>query len=218
MSAAEETAGFDPKAPPLEPASVLLRRLIAEHPHDRISLDDLLHGVGHRAFGLLLMLLALPNSIPLPSPPGLSTVFGLPMAIFAVQLLLGQKEPWLPAFLRKKTLPRDDILRFLDRAAPYLAKVERRLKPRAQGFVGITAERLAGGIILVMAVILSLPIIFGNFLPAFAVLLMALAILARDGAMMIAGWIVSVIAALVVALVIYAGIEAVKLAIFSLFS
>jgi len=63
-----------------------------------------------------------------------------------------------------------------------------------------------------------MPIIFGNFLPAFAVLLMALAILARDGAMMVAGWVVSVIAVAVVGLVIYVGIEAVKLALFSLFS
>ncbi len=204
--------------PPIEPASTLLRRLIAEHPYDRISLDDLLHGVGHRAFGLLLLLLALPNSIPLPSPPGLSTVFGLPMAIFAAQLMLGQKEPWLPAFLRKKTLPRDEILKFLDRAQPYLSKVERRLKPRAGRFVGPVAERLAGLIILGLAIILSLPIIFGNFLPAFAVLLMAMAILARDGAMMIAGWIVSLIAVAVVGLVVYAGIEAVKLALFSVFS
>lgn len=204
--------------PPVETASALLRRLIAEHPYERISLDDLLHGVGHRAFGLLLLLLALPNSIPLPSPPGLSTIFGLPMAIFAAQLMLGQKEPWLPAFLRKKTLPRDEILKFLDRAQPYLTKVERRLKPRASSFVGPTAERVAGLIILGLAIVLSMPIIFGNFLPAFAVLLMALAILARDGAMMVAGWVVSVIAVAVVGLVIYVGIEAVKLALFSLFS
>ncbi len=201
-----------------EPASILLRRLIAEHPHARISLDDLLNGVGHRAFGLLLLLLAIPNSIPLPSPPGLSTIFGLPMAIFGVQLVLGHKNPWLPAFLRRKTLPRDEILRFLDRASPYLAKVERRLKSRHHRFVGATAERVAGLVILVMAIILSLPIIFGNFLPAFAVLLMALAILARDGLMMVAGWVTSVIAASVVALVIYVGIEAVRLALFSLLS
>lgn len=214
MPAAASGQGDDP----LEPASALLRRLIADHPHDRISLDDLLNGVGHRAFGLLLMLLALPNSIPLPSPPGLSTIFGLPMAIFAAQLVFGHKTPWLPAFLRRKTLPRDEILKFLDRATPYLNKVERRLKPRMGWFVGPTGERIAGLIIFVLAVVLSLPIIFGNFLPAFAVLLMALAILARDGLMMIAGWATSVIAVSVVALVIYAGIEAVKLAVFSLFS
>lgn len=202
----------------MEVASVLLRRLIAEHPHERISLDDLLNGVGHRAFGLLLLLLALPNSIPLPAPPGLSTIFGLPMAIFGAQLVLGHKTPWLPAFMRRKTLPRDEVLKFLDRAAPYLNKVERRLKPRMHRFVGATGERVAGLIIFVLAIILSLPIIFGNFLPALAVLLMALAILARDGLMMVAGWAASVVAVSVVGLVIYAGIEAVKLAIFSLLS
>jgi hypothetical protein len=201
-----------------EPASTLLRRLIADHPHARISLDDLLTGVGHRAFGLLLLLLAIPNSIPLPSPPGLSTIFGLPMAIFAAQLLLGHQAPWLPAFLRRKTLPRDDLLRLLDRATPYLAKVERRLRSRHHRFVGPPAERVAGLVILIMAGILSLPIIFGNFLPAFAVLLMALAILARDGLMMVAGWGTSIFAALVVGLVIYTGIEVVRLALFSLFS
>ncbi len=201
-----------------EPASVLLRRLIADHPEERISLDDLLKGVGHRAFGLLLLLLAIPNSIPLPSPPGLSTLFGLPMAIFAAQLLLGHQAPWLPAFLRRKTLPRDDLLRLLDRANPYLAKVERRLKSRHHRFVGPPAERVAGLVILIMAIILCAPIIFGNFLPAFAVLLMALAILARDGLMMVAGWGTSIFAASVVGLVIHIGIEVIKLALLSLFS
>ena len=49
---------------------------------ERVTLGELVALLGNRSFGLLLLLFALPNLVPL--PPGSSTVFGLPL------LLLGE--------------------------------------------------------------------------------------------------------------------------------
>lgn len=198
-------------------ASELLIDLVRTHPAERISLGDLVDGLGHHAFGLLLLLLAIPNSLPIPSPPGFSTLFGLPMMLFAAQLCWGTPRPWLPQYLRKKTLSRIDLLQLLERAQPYVAKVERHLRPRLPFFTTETMRRLGGVVIFAMATLMALPIIFGNFLPALSILLISLALIEEDGLMMVAGGILSIVAAAIVSLIVYIGIEAIQMALSRVF-
>jgi hypothetical protein len=194
-------------------ASQLLIDIVRAHPAERISLGDLVDGLGHHAFGLLLMLLAIPNSIPVPGVPGVSTLFGLPMMLFALQLSFGMPRPWLPQYLRKKTLPRIDLIHLLERAQPYVAKVERRLRPRLHAFTTPTIRKISGVVIFGMATLMALPIVFGNFLPALAILLISLALIEEDGLMMVAGGILSIVATAIVSLIVYIGIEAIHMAL-----
>jgi hypothetical protein len=58
-----------------------------------------------------------------------------------------------------------------------------------------------GTVALVLAIAVTLPIPLGNWLPAFAIFLLSLALSERDGLCLIAGLVVSVIAFLVIVLV-----------------
>jgi hypothetical protein len=87
--------------------SELLDFFVAGHPGDRIVLGDLIDLLGDRAFGAMLLIFALPNMVPVPLP-GLSTVLGAPMVLFAAQLMLGHPKPWLPARLSKLSIARAD--------------------------------------------------------------------------------------------------------------
>lgn len=194
-------------------ASQHLIDIVRAHPAERISFGDLLDGLGHQAFGLLLLLLAIPNSLPIPGFPGISTLFGIPMMLLAGQLCLGMPRPWLPASLRKRSVSRVEMIRLLERAEPYMAKVERRLKPRLSAFTTPAMHRLGGAVMFVMASLMALPIIFGNFLPAVAILLISLALIEEDGLMMVAGFALSIVAAAIVSLIVYIGIEAVEMAL-----
>ncbi|MFD2263717.1 exopolysaccharide biosynthesis protein [Lacibacterium aquatile] len=194
-------------------ASQLLIDVVRAHPAERISLGDLVDGLGHHAFGLLLLLLAIPNSVPIPGLPGVSTLFGLPMMLFASQLAFGMPRPWLPQYLRKKTLARLDLIHLLERAQPYVAKVERSLRPRLHAFTTATLRRVSGAVIFAMATLMALPIVFGNFVPALAILLISLALIEEDGLMMVFGFIVSIVAAAIVSLIVYIGIEAIQMAL-----
>ncbi|HMB11878.1 exopolysaccharide biosynthesis protein, partial [Saliniramus sp.] len=67
--------------------SLVLRAVIETAPGDTISVREIIEAFGERAFGFVIILFSLPNC--LPAPPGMNSVFGLPVLLFAVQLALG---------------------------------------------------------------------------------------------------------------------------------
>jgi len=181
-------------------ASELLEDFLAHDHDERITLGDLVRILGDRAFGALILLLAIPNVLPV---PGLSTVTGLPIALVAVQMMLGRHEPWLPRRLAAAGIERGAFLRVVARAHPHVARIERRLlTPRLPALTTPTAERLLGLAILVLALVLALPIVFGNQPPAFAMALIALGLIEKDGAFVIAGLVAGVLAIGIVAAVV----------------
>jgi hypothetical protein len=161
---------------------------------DRITLDDLLHSFGTRGFGLLILVFALPNGIPAPIAPGLSAVMGAPLLLFSLQMLLGFETPWFPKKWRQRGFQRGDIAKLLRPTLPVILRIERYIRPRLTHVTGRRASRLIGLLILWNAVLLSLPIPFGNLIPAWAIILAALGQVERDGALVIAAAATSVIA------------------------
>lgn len=162
---------------------------------DRISLDELLHAFGLRGFGLLILIFTLPNCIPAPIAPGLSAILGAPLLLLSGQMLLGFRTPWFPASWRARSFARRDVAKLLRPALPYIVKIERFIRPRFTHLAaGPLASRLIGGMILWNAILLSLPIPFGNLIPAWAIVLAAIGQLERDGALVIGAMATSVIA------------------------
>lgn len=160
---------------------------IAQIEGERISIGELIDGLGERAFGILMLLFALPTI--LPAPPGMSAVTGMPIVVFSLQLLMGSPHPWLPAFLRRRSILRTDLMNVLTKAEPYLRRVERVTRPRLSWLVEGRFERLAGLIVFLLSIVLILPIFMGNIFPSIAIALIALAIMERDGIAVIAGYI-----------------------------
>lgn len=152
-----------------------------------VSVGAILSGLGSGGFALAILLLALPNGIPGPPLPGLSTVLGLPIALLAAQLALGARKPWLPVALARRGLPGSGLALVLARAAPLFRRLGRVVRPRFARLTGRAARRAAGALALLLALVLALPIPFGNLPPAWALILLALALLQRDGLVMLAG-------------------------------
>ncbi|MEO5374959.1 MAG: exopolysaccharide biosynthesis protein [Alphaproteobacteria bacterium] len=164
----------------------MLRVLVRDVEGDRISLGDVLAVLDDRAFGLLMLLLAFPNIIPSPII-GLSGALGVPLALVALQLALGRRRPWLPRWLRRRSMPRTAFAALVGHMVPHLQRVERVLRPRLPAVSGGTAERLVAGLCVVLAVVLALPIPFGNTLPALALSVISLGLIERDGVFILAG-------------------------------
>ncbi|HEY9549222.1 MAG TPA: exopolysaccharide biosynthesis protein, partial [Kiloniellaceae bacterium] len=80
-------------------SSELLLAIAADRHDPRITIGEIVDGLRDRAYGLVFVLLALPNIVP--APPGLGGAFGGIMAVFAGQLLFGSIEPRLPGFVRR---------------------------------------------------------------------------------------------------------------------
>lgn len=159
-----------------------------------ISIREILDMLGNRAFGLAILVFSLPNSLPIPSPPGFSAIFGVPIILLAVQIVIGRPTPWLPRRFGGYRFSRAKFTAFLQKALPYIRKVERLLHPRLSFMESWLGERVIGIALALLAVVLAMPIPFGNFLPGLSMSLIALGMLERDGALALAGILGGVLA------------------------
>jgi hypothetical protein len=100
-----------------------------------------------------------------------------------------------------------DFRALVRRAAPWLARAESLARPRAAALTGPVMRRVVGAVSFVLAVILTLPIPFGNIPPAVAICLMALGILEGDGVWVAAGFTAAAIAGAIVAAVFFGVLE-----------
>lgn len=173
--------------------STVLLAFAASLDRARIQWGELDQLLGDRSFGFLLLLFALPNSIPLVGIPGVSTVTGIVLIVIAIQMIGGLRRLYLPERIQRRSFSGTSFKKLIQRAAPWLAKLERGLKPRWLWLTSSRAERWLGGVCLLLALLLILPIPFGNFFPGFAVVLLALGLIEKDGAFIVAGLAMTVV-------------------------
>ena len=170
----------------------LLDALAQGDPDETVTLRDLLTGLNRRAFGMLLFASVLPAFIPIPIGGAIS---GPLVMLIGVQLAIGMRRPWLPNFLATRGPHRHALARFDRMISPWLARLEHLIRPRLPVLLD---HRLAGvvtGLLLVLlGLLLSLPIPLTNYLFGGLLLVFALALLERDGVMMLVAWIAGAIA------------------------
>lgn len=168
-------------------------REIASGSLEVVTIGSLSEKLGDRGFGLLLLIFAIPNAIPLPIPAA-SAITGLPLIFLAAQLCLGRQKIWLPHFIAKREIKMAMLKRFVDIALPFLLRLEKVSSPRINILTTPKFERIAGIIIVVLAFLVALPIPFGNFPLGVAMTILSLAITEQDGALMMIGWISTILA------------------------
>lgn len=141
---------------------------------------------------VLLLFLCLPFLQPIPLP-GLSTPFGLLIALAALFQVMG-KPLWVPESWKKKTLPRNSVRRTAEFFETIFEKLRRVLHPRLKWLLWRPWCYLNFLILAVSALLLALPlpIPFSNNIPAFGILLMALGQLEEDGLFVLFSYLVFV--------------------------
>lgn len=158
-------------------------------PGDRIPVAAIVAALKDRTYALLVVLLGLPNCLPMPPP--IPLVCGLVLAFVAAQMLAGRAMPWLPQRLLGKTIGKPELARAVSRALPPLVRLERISRPRLTMLGGAVAIPILGLLILVLALglVVSAPFI-GQIPLGLAVCLVGLGLVERDGLFIIAGALV----------------------------
>ncbi|MGQ3354281.1 MAG: exopolysaccharide biosynthesis protein [Phreatobacter sp.] len=169
---------------------------------DRISLAQLTETLGDRAFGLLVLIFALPNIIPM--IPGVSTVSGVVIGLVGLQMMVGRHAPWLPSAIGDRSLPRAQLAAMVDRTIGWVAKLERVARPRWTFLTRGLGHVALGAMFVLLGGILALPLSWiGNFPPGVALVVLSIGLLEEDGMLVAAGHAIGIVATvLVVALVV----------------
>ncbi len=172
-------------------ASDALLQIVRNFPNERISLQELLDGLGERSFGFLLLLFGIACAI---APPGFATIFSLPLLLFVAQMVAGFDSPWLPRAIGSRSFAKTDLEATIKRAVPAMRWVERICRPRLGFLVGELGERLLGVLVFVLTIVIALPGPGTNFPPGVAIAFMSIAIIERDGLLVFAGVLASMVA------------------------
>lgn len=173
------------------PLSEEIEGLIAAFGEHPVTLREVMAVLRGRAYILLLLLLALPFCTPIPLP-GLSTPFGVVIAVIGFRLALNRK-PWLPDRLLDTVLPAGFFSRVLRGARRLVRWMEALLRPQWQHLVdNPVLQKTYGALIMLcgLLLMLPLPVPFSNGFPALTVVLLAAARIERDGRFALAGLVV----------------------------
>lgn len=174
---------------PQPPTAELLQALRERNDRERITLSEIAEATSGRAHGLVLLLLALPETIPM---IGLSAVIALPIALVALHMMLYGVEAPLPRWLRDRSIRRSLLDTGIDKALPAIRWLDRISRPRWPALA--SAHGVQGAACLVMAILLAAPIPGINILSAFGVAGVGLGLLQRDGLVVAAALVCAALA------------------------
>ncbi len=186
----------------------LLRRAFDAHGGDTITLGDFLDPLGERAFGFLILILALPNFIPVPL--GVGGVMGALVVLVGFQMLIGLLHPWLPNALRRRGLARAPLDRFIQRLTPVLRWLERLCRPRLAMLTRHPAHRITGFLLVLIGIALALPIPFTNYFFGVLLVVYAVALIERDGIALLIAWNASAAVAVLLLTLSHVSVDALR--------
>lgn len=162
-------------------------------PDERLQLRELVGDLGRSTFGVLLFIATLPALIPIPGVAG--ALSGPLVVLVGLHLLILLRKPWLPDFVARRGPQRSTLIRFDRNADRWLRWLEKLIRPRLTAITDHPAATVFTGLQLVLlGILLALPIPFTNYLFAGLLLVYALALLERDGVLMLIAWAAGIIA------------------------
>lgn len=140
---------------------------------EEITLGELLDAAGEQTYGLLVLLLSLPNLIP-GLNVGLAPVGGIGLMALGAQLAWGTPHPWVPQRIQTQPIHKGRIKEALARLEVQLSRLRLRGSERRT-----LNRRWTGACVAWTGFLLAIPVPvpFGNQLPAAILCLLGAALL-----------------------------------------
>ncbi len=148
-----------------------------------------------RGFGPMLALPSFIACTPIGAIPGVPSITGVTILLISLQILLGQRHPWLPEKVMDLKCDADQLRSFVKRVKPHAIRIDKFLVPRCffmrrpifRSMIALNC--MACGLVMVPLELIP----FMGFIPAFAVLIMAVGMATDDGAVALVGVSISLL-------------------------
>ncbi len=152
-----------------------------------MTIREILDRLDERAYGLAILIMAIPCLVPgLYGPP---QILAVPIILFAAQMMVGRREPWLPRGMMARRVPRawlDSMAGFADKRMRWL---ERLATPRLRWAASGPMQSLAALCMILAAITIALPMT--NTVPSVGLALIAAGLMTRDGVITLVGMAVA---------------------------
>lgn len=190
--------------------SKTLKKLVDKVSDSKTSVFELIEDFQENAILLTIIFFAIPIACPLPLPPGLATILGVPLIILSIQLAFGSKKVRFPQKISNCRIKNSTLAVIANKIMPVVVAIERYVKPRTEFAKSIYCEQIIGLFCLISSIAASIPLPFTKGIPAFSIIVMVLGLLNRDGVAMIVGVIIAMVGILISTSAILASMIAIK--------
>lgn len=154
---------------------------------ERVRVSDMVDAVGTRSYGPFFVVPAVVELSPLGGVPGVPTALAAIVTLFAAQMLWGRRRLWIPQWVAQRGLSAGRLSKMVKAVRPIAERMDRWFHGRLRALTSGAGLRVAA--IACIALALTVPPLelfpFASSAPMGAILLIGLALLVRDGVLMI---------------------------------
>lgn len=163
---------------------------------DPAPIGDVVDAMGHRAYGPFFILLPVVEMSPVGGIPGLPTAMAAMMVLLAAQLLFGREKMWLPGFVRRRGLKGSHLVTAADKTRPIANRMDKWFHGRLPSMArGPMIKVAAVAVILLCLTVPPLELLpFASTAPMLAIMAFGVALLVRDGALMLVACVLALAA------------------------
>lgn len=168
---------------------------LAAH-RDEVCIRDVLDDFGGRSFGPFIMLPALLELTPVGAIPGVPTFLATIIALVAAQLLFGKDHIWMPQLIQMRSVGAKKLHKAVGKLRGIAHWLDQHSRDRFDRFTqGIWIKVAALSVILLCLTVPPLEVIpFASSAPMLAIASIGLALIVRDGMIMLAALLLAIAA------------------------
>ena len=154
---------------------------------DKVCIADVLDDFGKRSFGPFIMLPALVELTPIGGIPGVPTFLAPVIALVAGQLLFGKDHVWMPQFIQNRAVKSGKLHKAVRKLRGIAHWLDGHSRDRFEFLIkGIWIKLAAIAVLLLCLTVPPLEFIpFASSAPMLAIAAIGLALIVRDGLVMV---------------------------------
>lgn len=182
---------------PLTRTSDLLKGVLTQNPDAEVfTIETIMRSIGEERFDANLLFIALPTLELIPDKPETAEVSA---ALLAGQMAIGRRKISMPQTLWEKEIPRHSLAVAIHAALPFIEAAEKIARPRFKWLGHPVSRRILGAFLFVLTATVAFPIIGFDPLQSISTFAISFGMAEGDGAAILLGVAVGVIALGVIA-------------------
>lgn len=163
---------------------------------DKVRVEQVMDAFGTRTYGPAIMVPALLEITPIGAIPGVPTFLAVMVMIVAAQKMFGRRRLWLPGIIGNRSVSADKLAKGADKLRGLARFMDRHFHRRLKFMTRLPFAQIAAGLVILLC--LTVPFLevlpFASSVPMLAIAGFGLAVLVRDGVLMIAALAASLVA------------------------
>ncbi|MFB0611819.1 exopolysaccharide biosynthesis protein [Aurantiacibacter poecillastricola] len=164
--------------------------------NDEISVRQVMGAFGTRTFGPAIIVPALLEITPIGAVPGVPSVLAVVIILVALQKLAGRRSLWLPGIIANRCVSGEKLRTSAEKLRPLARFMDRHFHRRLKAMTRAPFSQIAAGIVVLLC--LTVPFLevlpFASSVPMLAIAGFGVAVLARDGMLMLVALAASFVA------------------------